>query len=503
MTLNHAYISTRLPVSSSAGTKTAQTTAPAVLIIFFATLPLLVSDRFGGLRISPNRLFLMIAFIPSVLALLRGQAGRLMASDVAMSLFVIWNIVTVMVNNGPSELPYASITSIETLGSYFLGRVLIRNAEDFRLMIRVYLWVLVALFPFALIEFLTGQVLLHEFYAHFGQTVFKGANSYPRWGFARVMSGFDHPILYGLFCSILASTIFYVYGSVGRRTVFRLGFVGWMTFMSLSAAPLLSLAIQFGLILWDKITRGRWILLSLLTVGAYVALSLLSHRGPIGIVISYLTFNSGTAWTRILQWQFATPAVLAHSIFGLGLKPEWYRPPWLTASIDSYWLAIALVHGLVGVALVLAAFALVVFDVVRARLPSPMLRDYRTGYLIGIVGLSFVLVTVFVWGTVAVFVFFFLGAGSWLTDRGRTTDLEAPEQSQEGALPTVVPKSKALQRGDGRVMTRFAHNHVRRASMSDPESDTKRPDDTRRTPGLGESRELPGRRPGIRPGGGK
>jgi len=407
-------------------------------------------------------------------------------------LFALWIVITFVVDDGMVHFIYGSMVAVETLGSYLLGRFLIRNADDYRLMIRIYLWVLITLLPFALYEFLTGRILLHEFYAHLGETVWKPTSSHPRWGFQRVMSGFDHPILYGLFCSMLASSIFYVYKHTRGTAVARLGLIGWMTFMSLSSGPLLSLLTQIGLVLWGRITRGRWILLTVLVMTVYVALTLLSHRGPIVILITYLTFNPWTAWTRIVQWTYATVAVMDNPIFGLGLGPKWatvVKPWWLTGSVDSYWLVIAMRHGLVGVGLVGASFVLTLFDVIRVRLPSALLRDYRTGYVIGVIGLCLVLFTVHIWGAVNDFAFFFLGAGAWLVEAGKVSG------SAEAA---AIPPDGMVRRGDGWATTRFAQDHVRPGKRR---SASARPPDaaTALTPAAGEysgkaSQDLPRRR---------
>jgi hypothetical protein len=468
--------------------RTEMVTAPKVLLAFFITLPLMFSFQVAGLRLSPVRLFLLLSFLPSLGALFAGRAGKIIAADVFMTAFAVWVFVSLLINDGMSQLPNAGMTAVELLGGYLLGRVLVRNAEDFRLMTRIYLGCLVVLLPFAAFEFLTGRILLHEIYAHLGQTAWKPSSSYNRWGFARTMSGFDHPILYGLFCSTLASTIFYVYHRAGRMTLVRLCLVGVMTFLSLSSAPLLSFVIQTGLVLWDKITRGRWVLLIVLLAVVYVALSVLSNRGPIILLISYATFDPWTAWTRIVQWDYGTVAVMNHPILGLGMGQKWLtveKPWWITDSIDNFWLVIAMRHGLVGIGLLLGAIALLLQRVIRTRLTSEMLRDYRTGYVIAVAGLCFVLVTVDIWGAVSVFTFFFLGAGAWLIDAGTREAAEQPlaaDGPQSRADLQVAPSyakrfppqsipshAPADLSGGARPMTRFAQDHVRKDRKQAPE----------------------------------
>lgn len=429
-------------------------TAPKALVAFFLTLPLLFSFELAGMRLSPIRLFLLVAFVPTVLALLRGRAGRITAADTILFAFCGWVILSLLVNDGMVQLPNAFMTAVEMFGGYTLGRILVRNAADFRLLTRVYLGVLIFLLPFALIEFLTGRMILHEIFDLFGTTSWKGASSYDRWGFTRTMSGFDHPILFGLFGSVLTSSIFYVYSRQGRAVVPRLVLVAGATFLSLSSAPLLSLAVQIGLILWDKITRGRWVLFLALAGTAYVTVDLLSNRTPITILINYITFDPATAWTRIGQWNYGTVAVMDHPVFGLGMGEKWEtveRPSWIGESVDNFWLLNAMRYGLVGVGLLILGIGLLLFRVVQAKGLTPQMRDVRTGYVIGIAGLCFVLSTVHIWGAVGVLVFFYLGAGAWLAN---------PQAEAAAAGPASGPQRQTAR------TSRFAHQPGRRDAAS-------------------------------------
>lgn len=437
-------------------------TAPWALILFFVAMPALFSFYIGGIRLNPIRLYLLIAFVPTLLALFSGRAGRVLAADAVMAGFGLWIIVSLLADDGMSQLPNSVMTAIELYGGYVLGRVLVRGPADFRLMITAYLGVLLVLLPFALTEFLTGRLVLHEIFSHLGETVWKPESSYDRGGFARTMSGFEHPILYGLFCSSLAATVFYVYRGFGQ--ILRVGLVFAMTLFALSSAPLLSLGIQISLVLWDKLTRGRWVLLILLAALGYGVLDLVSNRTPVVIIISYLTFDPWTAWTRIAQWDYSTVAVMDHPLFGVGMSNAWqeiYKPRWLTDSVDSFWLVIAVRHGLVGLMLVAGGIVLLLITVARARLSDPLLRDYRTGWMIGVVGLSFVLITVHIWGAAGIFAFFFLGTGAWLAEaEGRATPAAAggpgtASDPASAATPNPAGPKAAI------LTTRFAQDRVR------------------------------------------
>ena len=57
------------------------------------------------------------------------------------------------------------------------------------------------------------------------------------------------------------------------------------------------------MIVWEKMTGAKWKLLALLGVLAYIVVDLLSNRSPIQVLISYGTFNQGTAYNRVLIWR--------------------------------------------------------------------------------------------------------------------------------------------------------------------------------------------------------
>ena len=85
-----------------------------------------------------------------------------------------------------------------------------------------------------------------------------------------------------------------------------------MTFTSLSSAPLLAAAVQLGTIGWGWITRYAWWVLIGFAVLGYVAIDLFSNRTPVQVLITYLTFNSASAYWRLHIWDFGSAEVLRH-----------------------------------------------------------------------------------------------------------------------------------------------------------------------------------------------
>jgi hypothetical protein len=442
-----------------------------VVLFIAALLPPIYLDVFGT-RLSFSRIFLLLAIVPLLIRLLSGQAGRLMVTDYLMLMYCGWVAVTYTYHYGTTRIGLSGITIVEQLGAYLVGRVLIRNVRDYSIFIRIFFIVLLILFPFALFEVFTGKNIWADLFDPFFSVHVKGWSAYGRMGLERVMSGFEHPILYGLFCSLGMANFFYVYQPKIFKALAMMTFTVGMTFMSLSSAPLMAVASQALMITWDKATRGRWVLLAVLVIVAYVTVDALSNRTPVTILISTLTFNPLSAWVRVAIWDYGSAAVLANPIMGIGLE-DWPRPFWVTSSVDNFWLLISMRHGIPAVGLLLGALAFHLAAVLRVKNLSPELKRYRTGYVLALLCVYFTLCTVHIWGGMSSFVFFYIGAGLWFVDaagQGSEAALEPAASDQYIAHPSravavvrrrIGPASGRLNRSAGFPPSRFPIAHKR------------------------------------------
>lgn len=428
-------------------------TSPVLLALFLICLMPPLYFSIGAVRLTPVRLYLLIMLVPLLVQLLIGKAGRIRGIDICFMLFMLWMFVTMAWHHGVERLPLSVAMTAEMLGGYLVGRVMVRNEADFRYFFKLFLLLLLVLFPFVVIELLTNRNILQELTRQIGPSFFKGASSYGRMGLNRVMAGFEHPILYGLFCSFGFACVYYIYRERRVIALLAAAFIGFMTFASLSSAPLLAVAIQLGLILWARFMRERWWLLIILVSIAYVTVDALSNRTPITILINYVTFDPNTAWTRVNIWTFGSAEVLRHPLMGIGLN-DWERPSWLTGSVDNFWLLTAMRHGLPGVGLFMLAAAFGLAAVVRVKNLPAHVSHYRTGYLIALASLYFSLGTVHVWGNSSAFTMMFIGLGVWLSNAGRADGSE--DSGQADRELSVVPA------GRGRtVFSRFPQAHRR------------------------------------------
>ncbi|WKL39822.1 O-antigen ligase family protein (plasmid) [Sinorhizobium meliloti] len=80
-----------------------------------------------------------------------------------------------------------------------------------------------------------------------------------------------------------------------------------------------------------------------------------SNQTPVKFYISHFTFDAQTGWYRLAIWEFGSASVLNHPILGIGLT-EYARPSWMgSASVDNFWLLIAIRHGIPAVVLMLGS----------------------------------------------------------------------------------------------------------------------------------------------------
>jgi hypothetical protein len=410
-------------------------TSALLLALFILTLLLPVFFHLGDLRLSPYRVFLLVMFVPLLVRLVGGRAGRLMPADIILGFYCLWVLVALYMNHGADRLPFAVVTVTELYGGYLVGRILVRNEADYRIVFRYLAFGLVVLAPFVVIEMLTGRMPISEILRPAVSTFEKAQLHDMRMGFYRAQAVFEHPILFGLFCSLAIANLFYIYRDRLPKGLLLSGLATGMTFASLSSAPLLSALLQFGMAAWGWVTRNAWWTLVVLVGLAYVVVDLLSNRSPLAVLVTYLTFDAHNAYWRMHIWEYGTAEVWRNPVFGIGLN-DWIRPAWMHASVDNFWLLMAMRYGIPGIALLVLGFAANLFVIMRRTLPET-LRTYREGYVIAAIGLFMTLATVHMWGATAVFVMFYMGAGVWLANG-------APEKSEEPDRAEAVARRRRM-----------------------------------------------------------
>jgi hypothetical protein len=393
--------------------------------LFFLALLVPWVIELGPMRMSLYRFVLVGMIGPCIWKWARGDAGPIRVTDLALIGYCFWCSMSIIVIHGPAyAVQPAGILWIETMGSYLLGRCFIRSADDFFRVVQFLFRIVVALLPFALFEALTGRNILLELFAAVGPTM-RDNYMEPRWGMRRVQSVFEHPILFGVFCaSIFALThnvLGYGKSFVGRWA--RSVPVAFAALLSLSAGPITALFGQVMLLGWNWALRGfagRWKLLMSAGALAYFPLELLSNRSVPVIFISIFAFDEASARVRVDIWGYGSASALKHPLFGLGFN-DWVRAPWMSSSIDMFWIIDAVRHGIPAELLMATAFFAVFLSVAFHKVSDERIESYRLGYLITMMGFFLAGWTVYFWNATYVCFMFLLGAGAWILDTGASS----------------------------------------------------------------------------------
>jgi O-antigen ligase len=408
-------------LQTSRPTRGATWNAPHWAVILFLVglvVPWIIS--LGPLNLSVYRFVLLVLLLPCLWSWIRGTLG-FKFPDLALFLYSIWaGIALFAAHDGSAATQTSGILFIETMGAYLLARRYVRDAADFRGMVLVVMIVVLALSPFAVYEWITGNKPILSALSTIFPTV-EGTMMTPRWGFWRVQGPFSHSIEFGLFCtSILALThLAWGHGSSFASRWFLTAAVAGTTFLSMSSAPISCLVFQAMLmgyigLLWRN--SSKWtILWSIVAVGFLVA-QFGSDQGAAKFFISHFTFDPQTGWYRLAIWDFGSASVLNHPLLGIGLA-DWERPRWMAAdSVDNFWLLTAMRYGIPAAVLLFGSCLYMMVAVTRAKSADRTIEICRVAYLICMTTFFFVGVTIHFSHGIYAWFMFALGSGAWLVD---------------------------------------------------------------------------------------
>lgn len=388
-----------------------------IFAIFMACLLIPGSFFLAGARFSPYRAFLLIAFLPLFISFVRGAGGRLTSVDVFFILYGLSMTSSMLLHVGFARIDYIVIQLVEAVCGYLVGRVLVRNAADYRLFFRCFLWGLLLILPFGLLEMLTKTNLVSQIAGMVLQP-YEQMQHPPRLGLHRAQTSFEHPILFGLFCSLAFANALCIFRSEPMRRVFWTGVAFLSTFTAMSSAPLLAIFAQIMMLTWDRIMitiRSKWFILIGIGGAIFGILELVTPNGAIDFLISNFTLVPATAEYRVMTNQYAIEAVAQRPLLGFGPGAVGIDLPWWhTGSIDNFWLTTAVNFGLPCVTFLVLTMAAHLWNVMMSTNGDEAEAALRAGHFAGLAGLLFILVTVHVWGGVSVMIMTYVGAGAWM-----------------------------------------------------------------------------------------
>lgn len=400
--------------------------------LFVLTLIIPVFFYVGPLRLAPFLLLLIVAFIP-LCFIWATNAGGVRAPDLLILFSCLWGTMALFRAHGTEAVEPAGILVLQTFGAYLMGRCLVRNKASCRTIFNVYFMILVLLLPFAILETRNGVPYYLNLWSWLGST-YDNLQMPSRKGLERAQVAFEHPILYGIFVSSGFAVLFYRFrGGIKKAIVLLISTV--LAITSVSTGALVCLGTQWGIMLWGKVFRhspNRWRNLVLVAIAGYVTVDFLSNRTPFHVFVDYLTFSQGSAYKRIVIWEYGTAEVARHPFFGIGMN-EWTRADWMSASMDNFWLLIAVRYGLPAAITLALGFLLILFRVGRRQGLDEETVIIRRGMIISLVGVLMAIGSVHLWNATFCWLMFLIGSMVWIMDEG------------EVAKSRTSPKSTASQ----------------------------------------------------------
>ncbi|AKQ40993.2 hypothetical protein CP97_01405 [Aurantiacibacter atlanticus] len=341
--------------------------------------------QIGDLQIYSYRLVILPSLIFVGAQIFAGRM-RFSLIDYLVILSATWSAFALTVVYGFSEslTPVATVF-VDTVGSYLIARTAIQSLTDAR---RVLIMIAPAVFlagAIMVIESVSHTLIARPFFARVFGPVFDYTEgptpttlyfrTEVRMGLLRSYGTFGHPILGGLMLlSLLPAFVM-----SGIRSAPRiLGVLGAVCgFFSLSSAAIMSLALAAGLIAGDAIKRRfvaiGWPVISGTVVAILISLHFVSSGGIIN-VISRLTINPATAYTRQQTWHYGLQSVENHPWFGIG-RELFERPEHLTPSVDAHFLAMGISGGAIPPLLLIAAVVMIMIGLGKRAVQAQSLLE--------------------------------------------------------------------------------------------------------------------------------
>jgi hypothetical protein len=431
-------------------------TAPWLLLAVVACLLIPGNFVVAGVQLSAPRL-LLLALSPFLAwRWLSGAAGRPTAVDILMLLSATWGLLALLANHGLGGFTRGVILGVELFGGYLVGRMLIRNTADYRRFFVLITCGFIILFPFAVIEMLTGQNLLWPLFN-------KILNMPPqegrgmRLGMTRAQTVFEHPILFGIVSSLTVANVLYIFRDKLFRSIQLAAFFIFMAFTAISSGPMISIGLQLAMTAWDRFfwfLRFRWLILAGLAVLVLITMKLFAEFHLLDFIIENFMFDPMTANVRLIILEYGSAEVIRHPIFGIGLD-EWVRPWYTPVSLDNFWLGQAMRFGLPTTIFLFLAIAVSFVKISSQADLTYKENNYRTGHLITLIGTVITLGTVYIWGATSMFIYIYIGAGAMFYTQSR-------EGSEEAAVrERRIAQAKRFDVGPGSVQESTARGRVR------------------------------------------
>jgi hypothetical protein len=366
------------------------------LLLMGIVLPSGLQVLIAGAKLTPTRIALILLLMPALAQLLQ-PTRRLLLSDGLAGTLALAMVGAAAYAAGPQSAFSAVAEALDFVGAYFVARAFVLEPPAVQQFIRLVKAFTAIAICVAVADVLTGHWIVREIMATLlpqpDAFVDDGKSSADgvRAGLRRAIATFDHPILYGVFCSLAAAIVLFSTASPIKRLSWAcLCFFGGL--LSLSSAAVMGMVLVVSSYVYDRLLcrfPWRW---HLLWIGAgmfLVAVTAVTNN-PLSWLLSHATLEPQTGFYRLMIWDAVSAQVWQSPLTGAGFVTFGYYL--LDRTVDSVWLVTSLHYGIP------VTILLIVLNL-SAMLPVPGLRstEIQRGFTIACMVFLFTGLTVHFW----------------------------------------------------------------------------------------------------------
>jgi hypothetical protein len=314
----------------------------------------------GGAKFTIGRIGIVLVFLPAIVTLLQ-KGRRLLPSDFFILATATWMVGAALHTDGTAALSSAGAEALELVGGYLVARAYFFGPVALSTFLRVLRILAFVAIAFAIADRASGQLFVHHTFASLLHV--KSIDDQLRMGTIRATSTFDHAILFGAFCAVVAAMLLYSEASVLKRNVY-VGFCLLGAMLSLSSSSRMAFALMAATYIYDRLMKQyswRWSAIWTVMGVSALAITLVTDH-PLGWVLTHLTLDPESAYFRLLEWDAASYQIslspwTGHAFTDFGTATLY--------SVDCVWLVLALRFGLPAPAFFLLANLTAVLPVKR------------------------------------------------------------------------------------------------------------------------------------------
>jgi hypothetical protein len=376
----------------------------AWLVLIGALLPggIVTLDLFGA-KLTVGRVGILLLLIPAAIQLV--QATRqIIVSDYFVVMTGIWMVGIAAYTGSTDSISSASAECIEYAGGYFVARGMFFGSASIASFIRALKIVCVLVVVLAIADNLSGRLITHDTLASlFNSTMM--LNSDYRINIVRAVSTFDHPIMFGSFCTFSGIVFLYAETIFAKRALW-VGLCFFGCLLSLSSAPMMFFMLALAAFAYNKLMiqfPWRWSVFWIVVVTILSVITLVTNH-PLGWLISNLTLDPESGYFRLLIWDMALPKIAEEPWAGFAFNSlDNYI---LDHTVDCVWLILALRFGLPMVVLIILTNITAIFPTKHARnqpLESTQMNALRAGFTTVLVMIMLTGLTVHYWNYMWIF----------------------------------------------------------------------------------------------------